>query len=101
MRTTPESFAEFLRRDIRLVMLRVLSELPAYRANSSVLTMALEHFGHAATRDQVKTELRWLQEQGLVTVEDIGAVLVGTLTERGGDVARGRAQVPGVARPGA
>jgi hypothetical protein len=98
---TTENFAEYLRHDIRLVILRVLVELPAYRANSSVLTMALERFGHAATRDQVKTELRWLEEQGLLSVEDIGAVLVATLTERGSDVACGRAKVPGVARPGA
>lgn len=101
MTTTPENFAEYLRRDIRLVMLRVLADMPAYRANSSVLTMALERFGHAVTRDQVKTELRWLEEQGFMTIEDLGAVLVATITERGADVARGRAQSPGVARPGA
>jgi hypothetical protein len=98
---TTENFAEYLRHDVRLVILRVLVELPAYRANSSVLTMALERFGHAATRDQVKSELRWLEEQGLLSIDDIGAVLVATLTERGGDVARGRSKVPGVARPGA
>lgn len=98
---TTENFSEYLRRDIRLVLLRVLAEMPAYRANSSVLTMALERFGHVTTRDQVKTELRWLEEQGLLVVEDIGAVLVATMTERGGDIARGRAQVPGVARPSA
>lgn len=98
---TTENFAEYLRHDIRLVILRVLAELPAYRANSSVLTMALERFGHAATRDQIKTELRWLEEQGLLSIDDIGAVLVATLSERGSDVARGRAKVPGVARPGA
>jgi len=101
MTTTSENFAEYLRRDIRLVLLRVMADLPAYRANSSVLAMALERFGHAVTRDQVKTELRWLEEQGLLTIEDIGAVLVATITERGADVARGRAQTPGVARPGA
>jgi len=96
-----ENFSEYLRRDIRLVLLRVLVEMPEYRANSSVLTMALERYGHAVTRDQVKTELRWLEEQGLLKVEDVGPVLVATLSERGADVARGRAQVPGIARPGA
>ncbi|TDK65991.1 VpaChn25_0724 family phage protein [Sapientia aquatica] len=95
------NFADYLRRDIRLLILRVLAELPAMKANSSVLRMALERFGHAITRDQVKTELRWLEEQGLVTIEDLDAVLVATLTERGTDAARGRSQVPGVAKPGA
>ena len=67
----------------------------------SVLTMALQSYGHAATRDVVRTELHWLQEQGLVTVNDIGPVLVATVTERGQDVASGRAIQPGVKRPGA
>lgn len=98
---TNQSFSDYMRRDIRLVVLRILADMPAYRANSSVLTVALDRFGHATSRDQVKTELHWLAEQGLLTVEDIGAVLVATITERGSDVARGRAQVPGVARPGA
>lgn len=95
------NFAAHLAQDRRLVILRLLAEMPTYRANSSVLTVALENFGHAATRDQVKTELRWLEEQGLMRVDDVGPVLVATLAERGLDVARGRAVVPGVARPNA
>ena len=31
------SFQDFLRQDVRLVLLRVLTEMPAYRSNSSVL----------------------------------------------------------------
>lgn len=93
------SFAEYLRKDVRLVSLRILAEMPGYRANSSVLSNLLDTFGHSATRDQVKTELRWLQEQGLVSIEDAGSVLVATLQERGQDVACGRAVVDGVARP--
>lgn len=96
-----KNFAEFIRADVRLVALRLLAEMPAYRSNSSVLTMALERYGHAVSRDQVKTELRWLEEQGLVTVEDLDTVFVATLTERGQDVANGRTMVPGVKRPGA
>nr|WP_217350439.1 ArsR family transcriptional regulator [Azonexus fungiphilus] len=90
-----------MRRDVRLVILRVLSEMPEYRANSSVITNVLDQFGHAVTRDQVKTELRWLEEQGLIQLAEVGSVLVATLLERGQDVARGRAKVDGVAKPGA
>ena len=93
------SFAEYLRKDMRLVALRVLSETPGFRANSSVLFNLLDQFGHAVTRDQMKTELRWLAEQGLVEVDEAGSVLVAKLTERGQDVAEGRAVVDGVARP--
>ncbi|KEH09145.1 hypothetical protein GY14_14585 [Delftia tsuruhatensis] len=95
------SFQDFLRQDVRLVLLRVLTEMPAYRSNSSVLTSALERFGHAVTRDQVKSELAWLAEQGLVVLTDLGGVSVATLNERGQDVATGRVVVPGVKRPGA
>ncbi|WP_405119204.1 ArsR family transcriptional regulator [Pseudomonas leptonychotis] len=94
-------YAEYLRQDIRLVILRLLVEMTAYRANSSVLTMALDSYGHTLSRDQVKTELSWLAEQGALTLEDVGPVLVATLTERGQDIAAGRARVPGIKRPGA
>lgn len=94
-------FEDYLLQDMRLVMLRVLSEMPAYRSNSSVLYNVLGQYGHSPSRDQVKTECHWLAEQRLVTLQDLGTVLVVTLAERGADVAAGRARVPGVNRPGA
>ncbi|MFJ2713430.1 ArsR family transcriptional regulator [Pseudomonas sp. NPDC087346] len=94
-------YADFIRQDVRLVILRLLVEMTAYRANSSVLTMALDSYGHTLSRDQVKTELHWLAEQGALTVADVGPVLVATLSERGQDIAAGRARVPGIKRPGA
>ena len=95
------SFSDYLRTDMRLVILRILSEMPSYSSNSSAIWSVLTRCGHSPSRDQVKSELRWLEEQGLVTVEDIETVLVARLTERGADVATGRAVVPGVKRPGA
>ncbi|UQY32639.1 ArsR family transcriptional regulator [Pseudomonas fulva] len=92
-------YADFLRQDQRLVMLRILSELPQYCSNSSVISNLLSQFGHNPSRDQVKSDLVWLSEQGLVSVNDIGSVMVATLTERGGDVAAGRSSVPGVSKP--
>lgn len=94
-----QPFSDYLRQDQRLVVLRILSELPQYRSNSSVMANLLGEFGHHPSRDQVKTELVWLGEQNLIKVEDIGSVLVVTLTERGADVAAGRASVPGVSKP--
>ncbi|EEK5000019.1 ArsR family transcriptional regulator [Salmonella enterica] len=94
-------FVDFLREDWRLVILRILSEMPGYSSNSSVLYSALTQYGHNLSRDQVKTELRWLEEQALVRTETLESVLVVWLTGRGDDVAAGRAVVPGVKRPGA
>lgn len=98
-----KTYAQTLSEERRLVLLRILSELPAYRSNSSTLYNLLGQWGHHPSRDQVKTELRWLQEQQLIDVDAIadGDVLVATLTERGQDVATGRALVDGVQRPGA
>ncbi len=95
------NFAAYLAEDRRLVILRVLAELPAYRTNSFLLSTLLGKFGHEPSADQVKGDLAWLQEQQLVTVEIVESVHIATLTARGADVAAGRAVVPGVKRPGA
>lgn len=94
------SFKDHLKQDMRLVVLRLLDEMPQYRSNSSVLGVGLDRFGHCFSRDQVKTELHWLAEQGLLEIEeDLGSVMVVKLTERGLDVATGRVKTNGVNRP--
>ena len=80
---------ERLTEDRRLVVLRLLQEMPANRSNSSVIADSLNLWGHHVSRDYVRTQLRWLEEQLLVTVDDLDGVLVVTLTERGHDVATG------------
>jgi hypothetical protein len=92
-------FADYLRKDLRLVILRILNEMPAYRANSSVIANVLHQFGHSATRDQVKGELRWLCEMDCLSVEEAGQVLVATLKDRGQSAAEGRVVIDGIARP--
>ncbi|NYT80891.1 ArsR family transcriptional regulator [Alcaligenaceae bacterium] len=95
-------YTQYIVEDMRLLVLRLLSEMPTYKANSSVLRSALAAWGHEPSRDHVRTQLRWLEEQGLVAIEDIAqGVLLATLTDRGQDVAAGRARVDGVKRPGA
>lgn len=96
-----KTYAERLLEDRRLVLLRLLEDLPGYMSNSSVLTKLLPSFGHLVSRDVVRGQIAWLAEQGLVKADDVDDVTVVTLTERGLDVARGLSIVPGVARPGA
>ena len=84
---------------LRLCLLRFLEGAPSYRANSSILHTEVDKFGLSATRDQVKTELRWLAEQNLVKTEELGSLVVAQLTERGQDVSNGRTHTPGVQRP--
>jgi hypothetical protein len=96
-----KTFAEVMREERRLVILRILADSPQYRTNSSVLASMLEHLGVPSTRDQVNTDLDWLAEQGLVVIEDLDFIRVAVLTARGGDVACGKATVSGVKRPSA
>lgn len=94
-----KNYAEHFAKHFRIALLRILAISPAYRANSSILAGGAHDLGLTATRDQVKTELAWLSDQGLVSVEDLNGLHVAILTERGLDVAEGRTTVPGVQRP--
>lgn len=91
-------FSQLLTEDMRLVMLRSILE-DGCSLNESLLQSVLEMYGHSESRDKVRTEIRWLEEQGLVAVDDVSGILVARLTGRGEDVACGRAKVDGVKRP--
>ena len=84
---------------IRAAALRLLAELPEYRANDIVIADAVRAIGHGCTNDQLRGHLTWMQEHRLVTVQEIGGIKVATLTERGAEIAAGRAHIDGVQRP--
>lgn len=92
--------SERWREHLRLSILRVLAEAPGYSANDSLMTDVLrDDLGFACTRDQVRTELDWLAEQGLAVVTITAGIRIATATARGTDVAAGHASVSGVKRP--
>lgn len=95
------SLHDVWREHLRLGLLRCLANAPATSANDSILTDVIRKVGISASRDQVKTELQWLEEAGLIRLETIDTLLVAALTQRGEDVAGGRAKVPGVKKPSA
>ena len=72
--------------DQRLLILRSLREMAGYSANESILDSCLEEYGHSCSRDVVRNHIRWLEEQGLLTVDEVGKTLVAKLTGRGDDV---------------
>lgn len=92
------NFSELKTADMRLAMLRSIAD-DGYSLNESMLQAVLEMYGHSVTRDRVRTEMRWLEEQGLVENEDVAGILVAALTGRGVDVATGRARIDGIKRP--
>ncbi len=84
----------------RLAILRGLAASPASTSNDSLLNALLDDLGVLSTRDQVRTAIAWLAEQGLVTVRDREGLVIVEATGRGLDVAASKAYVPGIARPG-
>lgn len=93
-------YVQHLDGHVRLAILRLLVDAPAYSANDSVLSQAVQAMGLACTRSQMRGHLSWLEEQRLVTLmHPLVTLTVATVTERGGDVAAGRSRMQGVARP--
>jgi len=85
----------------RISILLTLNDSPGYRSNDSIIQDTCARYALTISRDRIKNHLAWLEEQGAVTTEKAGRTVVATLTERGQDVAEGRARMPGVKRPGA
>ena len=96
------TFAEAFVADFRGSILTVLTaagcecSLAMLRSSLDVATP------HDPSMDQLRMEITWLSERGLVTQRRIDGVIEGVIvSERGQDVARGRARVPGVDVPDA
>jgi len=87
---------EHARRSILLAL-----EALNYTSNDSMIKDSCEHFANPMSSDQVRTQLGWLAEQGLVNIKRNGSYMIATLTSRGQDVANGRSFVDGVKRPSA
>ncbi|MDP1696485.1 MAG: ArsR family transcriptional regulator [Xanthomonadaceae bacterium] len=94
------TYESYKREQRRLVILRLLAEQSAYKSNSSVLRASVDRLGISSSRDDVRTDLAWLSEQGLLRLDEPAqGVYVAVLSERGMDVSQGNTHVPGVARP--
>jgi hypothetical protein len=93
------NYQEHIAQHLRITVLRLLNEQGDYALNESVLMDLVTPFGFAPSRDNLRAQLAWLSEQGLVELSGLEHCQVATLTSRGDDVANGRATVPGVKRP--
>lgn len=80
----------------RQAILLALYFQPGYTMARSALRRQIELIGYVTSSDLLASECSWLAEMGLVEQLELDAV---RLTDRGEDVALGRAQTPGVRRP--
>jgi len=97
-----KSFAERMREDTRLAILRLLKESRGYMLNSSQVHMGLSMLHIPCTRAEVIEDLRFLADNGLVRMEpiaDISGLYGITMTYAGKEVVEGVQTVVGVSTP--
>ncbi|MBI5659884.1 MAG: ArsR family transcriptional regulator [Nitrosomonadales bacterium] len=94
-------YTEELAKNARLRLLQMLAEKSAYTDDEVALQAKLaSRCGHALGRDRVRTELVWLEDQGLLVLQRPGGIMLATLTTAGLEVSGGVGRNPGVAAPG-
>jgi hypothetical protein len=96
-----EAFKILMAEHRRLAILRALaSPKSGGESNDSILQTIVVDAGVASSRDQIRTAITWLDEQGLVSVRKLeSGTLVAAITQSGVDVASGLSTVDGVQRP--
>lgn len=98
-----KTFAEVMREDRRLVILRLLNEATGKQGNSSVLHAGLKHLSIIVERHDLIDDLRFLQTHGLVELRQLGDINLNLyavhLRSRGEDLLQGDINIEGVSRP--
>lgn len=90
------SYDAFVTEDRRGAIVRFLADQNSFSLNEGVLQDALDRLGHSVSRDVVRTDLSWLEEQGLLRLTELKGLWLAVLTTRGEDAAHGRTRVPGL-----
>lgn len=94
------SYSDFALKNVRLIILRALSEESDYTHNESILGEILKTFGHSKSRDYIRNQLQYLaDEAGAITLRDAGSVKIATITERGLDHVGLKVELEGVQKP--
>lgn len=95
------SFSDIQNEHQRRSILKALSVMVGFGANHAMVRETCATFGVSMSHDTVKTQLYWLEEQGLVSIKPQGNYLIAELKARGQDVVDGLVSVPGIKRPSA
>jgi hypothetical protein len=94
------TFADVRRAARRRDILLLAEQSPRIGLSEELLALGLEGRGLAAGRDAIALDVTWLEGEGLVRTQTGDDQRIVIITQRGSDVARGLADVPGVARVG-
>lgn len=93
------SYVEYFETDARLVILRGLATQSAGRLNEVIITKMLDDFGYNRSREWTRTQLRKMEDVGAIKLEEVGTVLVASITRAGLDHAERRSFIEGIAKP--
>lgn len=87
--------------EFRREILNLLNADSDYAMNEISLYADMRNLGFPIAHDRLKTQLNWLAEQGLVTLQSAAGsnYVIAKLTAHGSDVVQGLANVPNIARP--
>lgn len=92
-------FAQIMREEARLILLKALAEQTNETLSSSLLVHVLESYGIFKERSWVHDELAWLADAGAVSIVQAGTVKIATLTEKGKRHLDRHIAIEGVKRP--
>lgn len=95
-----DSYEDVLRKHRRLLLLELLSGAGDYKINEMILRQMVGTRLTATSKDLLRSELQWLEEQGLITIEKVEDLWITKVVQRGLDVVSGAAKVPGITKPG-
>ena len=83
----------------RVIVLQALEQDRDHEMSVQMIQAALDYVGQDMGSVAVGSLIDWLRDADLVSVRAVDDVRLVRLTERGKDVAQGRASASGVARP--
>lgn len=85
-----------LHEDSRRMILWLLFYDSDYTLGDDILYRGFELYNKPITRDQLAEALSWLDEKAYITLSTEHGITHATLTDRGLEIAKGTARVPGV-----
>lgn len=90
------TFREKLNASSRRSILSFLAYDADYKLNDKQLRECFDGIGESVTADSLHNHLRWLEEQGFVSLDKVSIFTIVALTDRGLDIALGKARAEGV-----
>lgn len=87
---------DIMAEDFRRMILWLLFYDPDYTLGDDIIYRGFELYNKPITRDKLTEALGWLDAQAFITLSTEHGITHATLTDRGLEIAKGTARVPGV-----